>query len=91
MKIIIAIFSLLIISPVFASEFGEYRYSKYIGLQQQLQYQRMRAIRMNRLQKSPTRNIRYPSPNNPYPNIQRTSQRPIPTSVRYSARYYQSL
>ena len=71
-------------------EFGQYRYSKYLGIQQQLQNQRANAIRRQRLyNQSPTRNIRYPSANNPYPNIQNASYAArISPRQRYSAQYY---
>ena len=71
-------------------EFGQYRYSKYLGIQQQLQNQRINAIRRQRMyNQSPTRNIRYPSANNPYPNIQRASYAArISPRQRYSAQYY---
>lgn len=73
------------------AEFGQYRYSKYLGIQQQLQVQRANAIRRQRMyNQNPTRNIQYPSLNNPYPNIQRTSARITPRQ-RYSASYYNNL
>ena len=39
---------------------------------------------------NPTRNIRYPSANNPYPNIQRARYSQIPLNKRYSANYYRN-
>ena len=75
------------------AQFGQYRYSQYLGIQQQLQNQRMNAIRRQRMYyQNPTRNIRYPSANNPYPNIQRASYAArITPRQRYSASYYNSL
>ena len=74
-------------------EFGQYRYSQYLGIQQQLQNQRVNAIRRQRMYyQNPTRNIRYPSMNNPYPNIQRGSYAArLTPRQRYSAQYYRSL
>ena len=71
-------------------EFGQYRYTKYLGIQQQLQNQRANAIKRQRMyNQSPTRNIRYPSANNPYPNIQRASYAArINPRQRYSSQYY---
>lgn len=76
-------------SVILANEakFGEYRYTQYLGLQQQLQNQRVNALRKQRIyNQNPTRNIRYPSANNPYPNIQKYSA--VPTQRRYSPQYY---
>ena len=74
------------------AEFGQYRYSQYLGIQQQLQNQRINAIRKQRMHnQSPTRNIRYPSANNPYPNIQRTNYTRLTPRQRYSANYYRNL
>ena len=76
-------------TKIFGAEFGEYQYSKYLGIQQQLQNQRMLAIRRNmRYYKNPTKNIQYPSANNPYPNIQRNSYRSVSARERYSPNYY---
>ena len=74
------------------AEFGEYKYSQYLGIQQQLQAQRANAIKRQKMyNQSPTRNIRYPSLNNPYPNIQRTNYARLTPKQRYSANYYRSL
>lgn len=94
MKAIIAILFLLFSMPVFASDaqFGQYRYSQYLGIQQQLQAQRTNALRRQRMyNQSPTRNIRYPSANNRYPNIQRNYSTGISARQRYSPQYYQRL
>ena len=92
MKAILLIFSILLFNQVLGAEFGEYRYSQYLGLQQQLQNQRMRAIKNQRMyNQSPTRNIRYPSMGNPYPNIQRRTYQPISARQRYSPQYYRNL
>ena len=93
MRFIAIVFSLLLFQNVLANaQFGEYRYSQYLGIQQQLQNQRANAIRRQRMyNQNPTRNIRYPSANNPYPNIQRSSYQRLTPQQRYSARYYQSL
>lgn len=93
MKIIAIIFLFLFFNVAIASEFGEYQYGKYLGIQQQLQTQRNIALRRARLQnQNPTRNIRYPSANNPYPNIQKTTyRRSLTPQQRYSARYYNTL
>lgn len=72
--------------------FGQYRYTKYLGIQQQLQNQRINALRYQRMHyQNPTRNIRYPSSNNPYPNIQRSYAAKLTPRQRYSASYYRSL
>ncbi|MBQ8636007.1 hypothetical protein IJ425_07640 [bacterium] len=94
MRVAIILVFLLLSLPVFAldSEFGQYRYSQYLGIQQQLQNQRANALRRQRMyNQSPTRNIQYPSANNPYPNIQRSSAARISPRQRYSAQYYRSL
>lgn len=85
---ILILFLILLISPVNAYQMGEYRYSKYIGLQQQLQTQRMRAIRQQQLRRTPTSNIKYPTSYNPYPNIQKGQNYPLTRSQRYSSAYY---
>ena len=83
---------ILFFNVSFASEFGQYRYSQYLGLQQQLQNQRYQAIRRQKIyQQIPTRNIRYPSSANQYPNIQRNSYHHINPRQRYSAQYYKNL
>ena len=93
MRIIAIIFLLLFSQFAFSAEFGEYRYGKYMAIQQQLQNQRAIAIRRARMQNaSPTRNIQYPSAGNLYPNIQRTTyRRQLSPQQRYSAKYYQNL
>ena len=84
-----AVILILMFSTSFAAEFGEYQYSQYLGIQQQLQNQRMRALRMQRMRNiSPTRNIQYPSRDNPYPNINRSSQTRLTPRQRYSSAYY---
>ena len=87
-KFLVIIASFLFLSS-FGAEFGEYQYSQYLGIQQQLQNQRARAIRMQRMRNiSPTRNIQYPSRDNPYPNINRTRSYGISAKERYSPEYY---
>ena len=89
MRFFTVIFLIFFINCAYGAEFGEYQYSKYLGIQQQLQNQRMLAIRRNmRYYKNPTRNIQYPSANNPYPNIQRNSYRSVSARERYSPNYY---
>ena len=90
MKKIIATLIILLFQSSLCADFGEYRYTKYLGIQQRLQNQRMNAIRRQRMyNQSPTRNIRYPSANNPYPNIQRASYAArISPRQRYSSQYY---
>ena len=89
----IAVIFLLLFSTALCAEFGEYQYAKYLGIQQQLQNQRAMAIRRARMQQNnPMRNIRFPSGNNQYPNIQRgVYRRQLTPQQRYSARYYRSL
>ncbi len=73
----------------FGADFGEYKYSKYLGIQQQLQNQRIMAQRQRmRYNQSPTRNIRYPRTSNSYPNIERQSTRQLTRNERYSSAYY---
>lgn len=94
MKHIVTIFLFFIFQSALAEpEFGQYRYTQYLGLQQQLQNQRMNAMRRARVyNQSPTRNIRYPNSANPYPNIQRNYEyRHLTPRQRYSPRYYQNL
>lgn len=70
MKKVIILFIILQFNLSLASEFGEYKYSKYLAIQQQIRNQQMIAYRNQlRYQNNPVRNIRYPSANNPYPNI----------------------
>lgn len=89
MRLLITIFFIFSMLPVFGAEFGEYQYSKYLGIQQQLQNQRNNALRRQRLyNQNPVRNIKYPSTNNPYPNIQRSYAARINPRQRYSAQYY---
>ena len=91
MRIAIIILIFLYSIPTLASdaEFGQYRYTQYLGIQQQLQNQRANAIRRQRMyNQSPTRNIQYPSANNPYPNIQRSYAARISPRQRYSSQYY---
>ena len=92
MKIFLAITFFMLLVPSFGAEFGQYQYSQYLGIQQQLQNQRNNALRRQRLYaQNPTRNIRYPDRNNPYPNIQRTNYRRLTPKQRYSMDYYRSL
>lgn len=87
------ILSFVKISFATEAEFGQYRYSQYLGIQQQLQNQRANAIRRQRMyNQNPTRNIRYPSANNPYPNISNPSYAArLTPRQRYSAQYYRNL
>jgi len=91
MKSIAVIFLFFIFSSAYCAEFVEYQYSKYLGIQQQLQARKMMAYRQNlRYRQNPTRNIRYPSYNNPYPNIQKGRYpNTISARQRYSPSYYQ--
>ena len=76
-------------SFAFGADFGEYKYSKYLGIQQQLQNRRIMAQRQQmRYNQSPTRNIRYPRTSNSYPNIERQTQRQLTRNERYSSAYY---
>ena len=85
----LAIFFCLSLPFAFGAEFGEYQYSEYLGIQQQLQNQRARALRMQRMRNiSPTRNIQFPSRDNPYPNINRTRPYGLSAKERYSPEYY---
>ena len=86
---ILAVFFFLLLASSLGAEFGEYQYSQYLGIQQQLQNQRARAIRMQRMRSlSPTRNIQFPSRDNPYPNINRTRPYGLSAKERYSPEYY---
>lgn len=79
-------FIILNILSVTASEFGQYQYTNYMAISQQLQNQRIIAQkRQMMLNSNPTRNIRYPSMNNPYPNINRQRMRTVPRN--YYRRY----
>ncbi len=85
--VIIFSFAEIIVS---AAEFGQYRYSEYAGLQQQLKARQMMAQRQRyRYSVSPTKNIKYPTSTNPYPNIQKTTNRQMSAYQRYSPSYYQ--
>jgi len=87
------------LSNSFGAEFG--RYGLYNGdyrgyaLQQTLKAQQNRAnlVRQrHNYYSNPTRRIKYPTSNNPYPNIQRNNyQRNIPQRQRYSAKYYETM
>ena len=89
MKLFAIIFFVFLYLPCFGAEFGEYQYSKYLGIQQQLQNQRNNALRRQRLyNQNPVRNIQYPSANNSYPNIQRSYTARINPRQRYSSQYY---
>lgn len=82
------VFFVFISSFCFADEakFGQYNYNRYVGLNQQLQYQRARTIRNQRMHynQAPTRNLVIPRGATPgyYPNIERGYQR-----SGYSGRY----
>ena len=79
----------LLSSYAFGSQFGEYKYSKYLGIQQQLRTQQMAAARRQRLyNQNPTRNIRYQRYSGEYPNIERNYSRNL-GAYRYSPQYYQ--
>ena len=70
--------------------FGEYRYTKYLGMQQQLRTQQMASARRQRLYgQNPTRNIRYSSYPGQYPNIERNGYHSYRNYDRYSPQYYQ--
>ena len=70
------IFVTLLFCASEASEFGQYRYSKYIGLNQQLQSNRLAQNRLMMRKRqmmyyeNPTRNIRFPNMYSQYPNIE---------------------
>ena len=85
------ILSVLLLSQIaICAEFGEYGYSKYLGVQQQLNNRRAAARIMElRQNANPTRNIRYPDAYNRYPNIQRSNISGINPYQRYSPAYYQ--
>ena len=86
-RIVLAIFMLSLCAN--ASQFGEYKYSKYLGIQQQLRTQQMAAARRQRLyNQNPTRNIRYQRYSGEYPNIEHNYSRNLGVS-RYSSQYYQ--
>ena len=95
MRLILTILIFFLVHQIsFAQDetFGQYRYSKYIGIQQQLQNQRANAIRKQRMyNQGPARNIRFPNAYNQYPNIQRSYAAKLTPRQRYSAKYYQSL
>lgn len=94
MIIFVIILTIFIFQNAYAQEetFGKYRYTKYLGVQQQLQNQRANALRRQRMYyQNPTRNIQYPSMNNPYPNIQRSYSTRLTPRQRYSPSYYRNL
>lgn len=95
MRLLLIILTILIFEPIIQAnevEFGQYRYSQYLGIQQQLQNQRANAIRRQRMYyQNPTRNIRYPNAYNQYPNIQRSYAARLTPRQRYSAQYYRNL
>lgn len=83
---------LLFVNFSSAVEFGEYSFNKYVGINQQLQNQRASALRRQRqYNQIPTRNIKYPTSYNKYPNITRGQQYGLSARQRYSPRYYNSL
>ena len=70
--------------------FGEYRYTKYLGMQQQIRTQQMASARRQRLyNQNPMRNIRYSSYPGQYPNIERNRYSDYRNTNRYSPQYYQ--
>jgi len=82
--------TILMFSCVWAAPFGEYKYSKYLGIQQQLRTQQMAAARRQRLyNQNPTRNIRYQQHSGQYPNIERGGYYRYSNVNRYSPQYYQ--
>ena len=68
-----------------ASDFGQYRYSKYIGLSNQIYANRMAQNQMMRrtmmYYQNPTHNIRFPNKYSRYPNIEKNGY-----SVNYQYR-----
>lgn len=92
MRILIILLLLPFFMPcTFASQFGQYQYSKYYAINQQMQLRRAQAIRQQQLKKAPTRNIQYPSSYNKYPNIQREYNYSLTKNQRYSSAYYNNL
>ena len=90
MKKILITLLLLTINLSYASNFGKYKYSKYNAINQQIQNQRARAyLQQRKYYQNPTRNIRYPTSQNPYPNIDRQKNVNLTPKQRYSAQYYQ--
>lgn len=79
---------LLLSSCAFSAQFGEYKYSKYLGIQQQIRTRQMADARRQRLyNQNPTRNIRYQTVSGQYPNIE--GSRRYYGVNRYSPQYYQ--
>jgi len=77
-------------SFAFGANFGEFKYSKYYGIQQQIRTQQMAQARRQRLyNQNPTRNIRYQRYPGQYPNIERYNYSRYSNINRYSPQYYQ--
>ena len=84
------IFLLLFSMSCYGMEFGKYKYSKYLGIQQQIKNQQMAELRRQRLyNQNPARNIRYQRYPNQYPNIERSNYSHYSNLQRYSPQYYQ--
>lgn len=85
---IVSILLILFTQFAYCSQFGQYRYANYNAINQQRAYNRALAIKMQRYNKNPLRNIKYPTRDNPYPNIQRTNSYNLTKMQRYSPNYY---
>ena len=82
---------ILLSSCAYSAQFGEYKYSKYLGIQQQIRTQQMADARRQRLyNQNPTRNIRYQQYPGQYPNIERSNRYYRNSYNRYSPQYYQA-
>ena len=80
----------LLSSFAFGNNFGEYKYSKYLGIQQQIRTQQMVNLRRQRMyNQNPMRNIRYSNNRGEYPNIERNYRNRYYNANRYSPQYYQ--
>ena len=86
------LFLILITSVAYGAhtpKFGEYRYTKYLGIQQQIRTQQMADARRQRLyNQNPLRNVRYSNYPGQYPNIERRYYGNTRVN-RYSPAYYQ--
>lgn len=93
MKKVLIIFSIFLFNCAYCAQFGQYNFNNATGIQRQLQAQKINKIRQEqraRYYQNPTRNIRYPSASNPYPNITRSQNQQYGARQRYNSQYYQN-
>lgn len=92
LKIFLTVF-LLVCPFSFSAQFGQYQYTNYNAINQQLILRRNQArLQAMRQNNSPVKNIRYPNSYTRYPNIERNAvnkRKSQSATSRFSSKYYQ--